>query len=103
VTVTVQSAANQITLISPANGTVCSTSPNLTWAGSGFKSYTAYISINGGTNYTKVYSGSGTSTTLHPVLWQWFIPSGTTVTWYVQGTTTSGQVVKSTTSTFIRK
>jgi large repetitive protein len=103
VTVTVQSAANQITLISPAKGTVCSSSPKLTWAGSGFKSYTAYISINGGTNYTNVYSGSGTSTTLHPVLWQWFIPSGTTVTWYVQGTTTSGQVVKSTTSTFIRK
>jgi hypothetical protein len=103
VTVTVQSAANQITLISPANGTVCSTSPKLTWAGSGFKSYTAYISINGGSSYTQVYSGSGTSTTLHPVLWQWFIPSGTTVTWYVQGTTTSGQVVKSTTSTFIRK
>ena len=103
VTVTVQSAANQITLVSPANGTVCSTSPKLTWAGSGFKSYTAYISINGGKSYTKVYSGSGTSTTLHAVLWQWFIPSGTTVTWYVQGTTTSGQVVKSTTSTFIRK
>jgi len=103
VTVTVQSAANQITLVSPANGTVCSTSPNLTWAGSGFDSYTAYISINGGKSYTRVYSGSGTSTTLHAVLWQWFIPSGTTITWYVQGTTTSGQVVTSTTSTFIRK
>jgi hypothetical protein len=103
VTVTVQSTANQITLVSPANGTVCSSSPRLTWAGSGFKSYIAYISIDGGNRYSKVYSGSGTTATLHSVLWQWFIPKGTTVKWYVQGTTTSSQVVKSTNSKFTRK
>ena len=103
VTVTVQSSTTDVTLVSPANGTVCSTSPTLTWAGNGFKSYIAYISIDGGKKYSKVYSGSNTSTTLHSVLWQWFIPKGTIVTWYVQGTTTGGQIIKSKTSTFIRK
>jgi hypothetical protein len=103
VTVTVQGNTTDVTLVSPANGTVCSTSPTLSWAGNGFKGYIAYISINGGNKYSKVYSGSKTSTTLHAVLWQWFIPKGTTVTWYVQGTTTSGQIIKSKTSTFIKK
>jgi len=103
VTVTVQNQAAAITLISPVNSTICYSSPKLSWAGSGFKSYTAYISIDGGNRYSKVYNGSGTSTALHPVLWQWFISSGTPVTWYVQGTTTSGQVIKSSYGTFVRK
>jgi hypothetical protein len=103
VTVTVQSNTTDVTLVSPANLAVSSTSPTLSWAGNGFKSYIAYISINGGNKYSKVYSGSKTSTTLHAVLWQWFIPKGTTVTWYVQGTTTSSQIIKSKTSTFIKK
>ena len=103
VTVTVQSNTTEVTLVSPANSMVCSTSPTLSWAGNGFKSYIAYISIDNGIKYSKVYSGNKTSTTLHPVLWQWFIPKGTTVTWYVQGTTTSGQIIKSKTSTFIKK
>ncbi len=103
VTVTVQSSTTDVTLISPVNGTVCSTSPTLTWAGNGFKSYIAYISIDGGNKFSKIYSGSKTSTTFNSVLWQWFIPKGTTVTWYVQGTTTSGQIIKGKTSTFIKK
>jgi large repetitive protein len=103
VTVTVQSSANQITLVSPVSATVCYSSPTLKWAGSGFKSYKAYMSINSGKTYSKIYSGSNTSTTLHAVLWQWFITSGTTVTWYVEGTTSSGTTVKSSTSTFKKK
>jgi len=103
VTVTAQASSNEISLLSPANGVSLSSSPTLSWAGSGFKSYTAYISINGSKKATKVYSGSATSTTLHSVVWQWFIPSGTTVTWYVVGTTASGQTVKSSTSTFIKR
>jgi hypothetical protein len=103
VTVTVQSNTTDVTLVSPTNGTVCSTSPTLTWAGNGFKSYIAYISIDGGKKYSKVYSGSKISTTLHSVLWQWFIAKGTTVTWYVQGTTTSGQIINSKTGTFTKK
>jgi hypothetical protein len=102
VTVTVQGSTTDVTLVSPAIGTVCSTSPTLSWAGNGFKSYIAYISIDGGKKYSKVYSGTKTSTTLHSVLWQWFIPKGTIVNWHVQGTTTSGQIIKSKTSTFIR-
>jgi hypothetical protein len=103
VTVTVQSSTTEITLLSPANGVSLSASPTLSWSGSGFKSYAAYISINGSKRLTKVYSGSGTSTTLHSVVWKWFIPSGTTVTWFVQGTTLSGQVVKSETGTFTKR
>jgi hypothetical protein len=103
VTVTVQSSTTEITLLSPANGVSLSASPTLSWSGSGFKSYAAYISINGSKRLTKGYSGSGTSTTLHSVVWKWFIPSGTTVTWFVQGTTLSGQVVKSETGTFTKR
>lgn len=102
VTVTVQNAAGQITLVSPTNGAVCYSSPTLEWAGEGFKSYKAYISIDG-KRYSTVYSGTGTSTTLHSVLWRWFIPAGTTVRWYVVGTTFDGRTVKSDTQTFIRR
>ncbi|HPI92782.1 MAG TPA: PKD domain-containing protein [Deltaproteobacteria bacterium] len=103
VTVTVQSATSQVTLVTPTNGAVCYSSPTLSWAGTGFKSYKVYMSINGGSKYSTIYSGSGTSTILHTVLWRWFIASGTTVTWYVQGTTVSGASVKSSTSTFKKK
>jgi hypothetical protein len=103
VTVTVQGGTAEITLISPTNGAACYASPTLQWAGDGFKSYKVYISVNGGKRYSKVYQGSGTSTTLSPVVWQWFIPNGTTVTWYVVGTTTDGKTVKSETSTFVKR
>lgn len=102
VTVTIQNTNNSITLISPANGAVLTASPTLAWAGSGFKSYKVMLSINGG-KFSKVYSGSATSTTLHSVMWQWFIPSGSTMTWYVEGTTLTGAIVKSATSTFSRR
>jgi hypothetical protein len=103
VTVTVQSGTAEVTLITPTNGAVCYASPTLQWAGNGFKSYKVYISINGGKKYSNVYSGSSTSTTLSPVVWGWFIPTGTTVTWYVQGTTVDKQTVKSKTSTFVKR
>jgi fibronectin type 3 domain-containing protein len=102
VTVTVQSAAREITLITPEDGTACTSSPTLKWAGEGFKGYKAYISIDG-KRFSKVYSGTSTSTTLHSVLWRWFIPAGTTVTWYAEGTATDGQIVKSASKRFIRK
>jgi hypothetical protein len=102
VTVTVQSAAREVTQITPEDGTVCYSSPTLKWTGVGFKGYKAYISIDG-KRFSKVYSGTSTSTTLHSVLWRWFIPAGTTVTWYVEGTATDGQIVKSANKRFIRK
>ncbi len=102
VTVTVQSAAQEVTLLSPANGAACYSSPAMQWAGEGFKSHKAYISIDG-RRFSKIYSGTGTSTTLHTVLWRWFIPVGTTVTWYVEGTTADGQTVKSEYQTFTRR
>lgn len=102
VTVTVQSAAREVTQITPEDGAVCYSSPTLKWTGEGFKGYKAYISIDG-KRFSKVYSGTSTSTTLHSVLWRWFIPAGTTVTWYVEGTATDGQIVKSASKRFIRK
>lgn len=101
VTVTVQESSGEITLVSPAEGAKCYASPTLMWAGDGFKSYRAYISLDG-KKYSKVYSGTATSTTLHSVLWRWFIPAGTTVRWYVDGTTYDGRTVKSAVKTFIR-
>jgi len=102
VTVTVQSGSGQITLMSPADGAQCYSSPTLEWSGDGFKSYRAYISLDG-KRYSKVYSGTATSTTLHTVLWRWFIPAGTTVRWYVDGSLPDGRIVKSPVQTFIRR
>jgi len=102
VTVTVQSKTAEITLVSPAMGASVSTSPKLTWAGVGFSRYRVYISVNGGAKYQSVYSGSGTSCTLNSLLWNWFIPAGTTVTWYVEGTAGT-RVVKSSVGTFIKR
>ncbi|HPE44380.1 MAG TPA: PKD domain-containing protein [Deltaproteobacteria bacterium] len=102
VTVTVQTAAGQVTLLSPADGAACYSSPTLQWAGEGFKSYAVYISFDG-RRFSKIYNGTGTSTTLHTVLWRWFIPVGTRVTWYVQGTTPDGQAVRSNYQTFLRR
>jgi hypothetical protein len=102
VTVTVQNKNTEVTLLTPSNGQACYSSPTLSWTGEGFKSYKAYISIDG-KKYSNVYSGSGTSATLHSVLWRWFIPAGTTVRWYVDGTTAGGVTVKSSVQTFIRR
>ncbi len=102
VTVTVQSSALEVTLISPALNTTVSQNPLLTWAGNGFSSYKVYMSINNSKKYTKIYNGSKTSCTMHAALWSWFIPSGTTITWYVEGNA-STQVVKSSQGKFIKR
>jgi hypothetical protein len=102
VTVTVQSRALEVTLISPTLNATVSQNPLLTWAGNGFSSYRVYMSINNSKKYTKIYNGSKTSCTMHPALWSWFIPSGTTITWYVEGNT-STQVVKSSQGKFIKR
>ena len=102
ITVTVQDRALEVTLISPAFNATVSQNPLLTWAGKGFSSYRVYMSINNSKKYTKIYNGSKTSCTMHPALWSWFIPSGTTITWYVEGNA-STQVVKSSQGKFIKR
>jgi hypothetical protein len=103
VTVTVQDKALEVTLTSPALDAAVSQNPLLTWAGKGFSSYKTYISINGGKRWQKIYNGGGSSCTLHPALWNWFIPSGTAITWYVEGSTVGNQGIKSSTGRFIKK
>jgi hypothetical protein len=102
VTVTVQDKALEVTLTSPALEAVVSQDPLLTWAGKGFNSYKTYISINSGKRWQKIYNGVGNSCTLHPALWNWFIPSGTAITWYVEGNS-GNQWIKSSTGRFIKK
>jgi hypothetical protein len=102
VPVTTQTGTLSITLLSPSIGATVSANPVLSWSGNGFSNYTVYISINGKT-YTKIYTGKNTSCSMQSSLWSWFIPSKSTITWYVQGTNTSGQVVKSSIGKFIKK
>jgi hypothetical protein len=91
-----------IRLISPISGATCSSSPTLTWSGSGIKNYRAYISVSYGLIYRQVYSGTSTYTTLDPLLIWLFILPGTKVYWYVEGTTTTGGTVSSKVYTLIK-
>lgn len=94
--------AGSITLVSPARGAVLSSRPVFSWRGSGFASYKLYASP-GNSRYTRLYRGTSTSFSMSPVFWGLFIPSGTTVYWYVTGTTTGGRTVASSVSRFSKK
>jgi hypothetical protein len=94
VTVTVQNMQTSITLSAPLNGSQTSDIPTLKWSGANITGYTLYMALDG-RNYTKMYSGSSTSYTLHSVLWYWFIPSRTTISWYVIGQMNANQVKSS--------
>lgn len=100
VTIVVQSTSASITLLSPANGSVVSSKPTFKWSAQGFGSCKVYISINNGSSWTNIYSGKNTSCTLNSV-W-YFIPSKTTIKWYVQGTT-SGQTTTSSVGYFTKR
>ncbi len=101
VPVMTQNGTPSITLRSPSTGATVSTNPVLSWSGNGFSRYTVYISING-KKFTKIYTGKNTTCSMQSSLWYWFIPSKATITWYVQGSTTTG-VVKSPMGSFIKK
>ncbi len=100
VTVTVLSMQSNITLIAPLNGSQVSSNPTMKWSGVNMTGYTLYLALDG-KNYTKMYSGSWTSYTVHSAHWYWFIPKKTTISWYVIGQKGSTQV-KSSVYTFIK-
>lgn len=85
VTVTVSETTVSIALATPSVGEVVSTNPTLSWRGSGMSKYRVYITVNN-RKYSNVYTGTGTSCRMNSALWNWFLASGTTVYWYVDGT-----------------
>jgi hypothetical protein len=83
-----------ITLLSPSRGALVSANPVFRWSGNGFASYRVYLSTNG-KRFSRIYTGTGTSCSIQKSFWTLLIPSGTTLSWYVQGSTSSGKSVKS--------
>jgi hypothetical protein len=101
VTVTVQAQTATINLLSPVNGSVVSGMPTFKWSGQGFSKYSLRISINNGSTWSTIYTGTNTTYTMNSI-W-YFIGSKTAVSWYIQGTTTSGKTVNSGTGKFTKK
>jgi len=92
-TTTTTSSAGIVPLTPAMNATVYS-NPVLTWSGSGYTNYRVYVSTNGN-KYSRIYMGSGKSCKMQDSLWTLFIPSGTTISWYVQGFTSAGKTTQS--------
>jgi fibronectin type 3 domain-containing protein len=90
VTVTVQQEEVSIQLLSPQTGSVVSDNPTFQWNADGMVKFKVYASLDK-KRFTNIYSGSSTSCSMHPVLWYWFIPSGTTIHWAVVGYDAKGQ------------
>jgi hypothetical protein len=99
--VPVQQAAPSITLLTPKQGEIVSSNPLLTWSGTGMVKYKVFVTL--GKSYYTAYNGTGTSCRLSTSLWSLFIPSGSTIYWYVEGTTSSSQVYKSSMSYFKKR
>ena len=103
ITITVQLGATGIVTLSPDMGAVVSENPTFSWSGDEqINKYKLYVSLKRG-RYYNVYTGISTSYTLHPVLWYWFITSGSEVSWYTQGYTVDGQTITSEVFTLIKR
>lgn len=89
VRVTVSEEEVFISLLSPADGSRARSNPRFTWQGEDVGRYRLYVALNGG-RYYELYSGSSTSYRMHSILWYWFIPYGTRISWYVEGETAAG-------------
>lgn len=98
----VERPAVTISLVGPAKGAVVGSNPLLRWKGTGLARYRVYASVDG-RNYHAMYNGTGTSCYIPSSTWSTYVKSGTTVYWYVQGTTSSNQVYKSSVSYFKRR
>ena len=90
VTVTVLEDAVSIEPISPQAGAVERSNPVFRWSAEGMDSFTVRISLDGKW-FTTIYSGTRTYCSMHPLLWYWFVPSGTTIYWQVAGHDAGGQ------------
>ncbi len=102
VTVTVQQSEVAISLTTPQLGDIMNENPILSWNASGFGKYKTYISVNG-KKYSNIYTGTGTSCKMSSTLWNLFIPSGTTIYWYVEGTTLDKKTLKSAKGNFKKR
>lgn len=96
-----QQTTPSITLLTPTQGQTASSNPTFTWTATGMTKYKVLVSL--GKSYYTIYSGTGTSCRMSSSLWSFFVPSGSTVYWYVQGTTASSLVYKSSTSYFRKR
>jgi fibronectin type 3 domain-containing protein len=90
----VLSTTPSILLLSPIVGTVLSKPPILSWSATSLTTFTLYMALNNG-SYSKMWTGTNTSHTMASYLWYLFIPSGSTLKWYVVGTSSSGQQASS--------
>ncbi|MEA2100953.1 MAG: PKD domain-containing protein [Thermodesulfobacteriota bacterium] len=86
VVVNVQQEPVVIVPQTPSSGEYIRNNPLFSWAAENINTFSLYVSLNKSSFYN-VYSGSSSQFRLHPVLWYWFIPSGTTFSWYVSGET----------------
>ncbi len=101
VRVTIQDTLPDIELNTPESGSVVFYNPEFSWTGEGMDTYSLYISLNN-RHFYKIYSGKNQSFSMHPVLWYWFVPSGTTISWYVVGDS-GGKEVKSSVFAFKKR
>ncbi len=99
VTVTVQQSTVSISLLTPQSGATVSSNPTFTWSANGMVKYKVYITLDK-KRYSNIYNGTSTSCRMNSSLWNWFIASGSTIYWYVEGTTSTGLKQKSTMSSF---
>jgi hypothetical protein len=60
------------------------------------------VLISMGKSYYTIYNGTGTSCRMVAYLWSLFVPSGSTVYWYVEGTSANSLVYRSSV-TYFRK
>ena len=102
VTVSVQEEEIVIEPVSPGAGAVMRDNPVFSWRAEGMVRFKAYASLDQ-KHFTTIYTGSRSYCSVHPVLWYWFIPSGTTVYWTVVGYDANGRSYTSSISSVIKR
>jgi hypothetical protein len=90
-----------ISLRYPSMGSLVYANPVFSWSVSGFSTYRVFLSTNG-RKYSRIYTGTGTSCSMQQSLWDLFVPSGTKLSWYVQGYSATGKWVQSSVMQFVK-
>ena len=92
VTITVQDP--RVNLSSPKNGSRICAEPVFTWSVTAYlTSFKLYLSVDGGINYTNIYTGSGKTYSMNSLNYM-LLPSAKYIYWYVTGEG-NGLMVKS--------